>query len=105
MESQLTVALEEIQSQLAIEDLSGTLIALSHLLRAAERREREQGSSGTTWRVVSLHHSVPPVVIALDPVTRTAGAAVHRVIGTLRRIETGDRLNSPLTEQEAAGLV
>lgn len=67
MENGLTLSLEETQSVLALEDLSGTLEALSKLLRAAEYRGRERGSSGATWRVVWLHHSVPTVVVAPDP--------------------------------------
>ncbi len=104
MENGLTLSLEEIQSVLALEDLSGTLEALSKLLRAVERRGRERESSGTIWRVVSLHHSVPTVVVAPDPATETAVAAAQFVMDTLRRLETGQRPERPLTKPEEDSL-
>lgn len=104
MENQLTVALEEVQRLLTLEDLSGALGALSSLLRAVERHAREQGPSGTTWRVASLHHSVPTVVIAPDPATKTAAEAVQFVMSTVRRLETGERLNRSLTPPEEEAL-
>lgn len=104
MNHQLTMALEEVQRLLTLEDLSGTLGALSSLLRAVERHAREQGPAGTTWRVVSLHHSVPTVVVAPDPATNTAAEAVQFVISTLRRLEEGERLDWPLTQPEEEAL-
>lgn len=104
MENGLTLSLEETQSVLALEDLSGTLEALSKLLRAAEYRGRERGSSGATWRVVWLHHSVPTVVVAPDPPTDTAVAAARFVMGTVRRLETGQRPERSLTKPEEDSL-
>ncbi len=64
---------------MTLEDLSGTLSALSHLLRAAERRERERGSSGTTWRVVSVHHSMRIGLRKCWPETLSIGPGAMRL--------------------------
>ena len=60
MEHQLTVALEEVQRPLTLEDLSGTLDALSCLLRAAERHAPEYGPSGRSGVLCRCITACPP---------------------------------------------
>ncbi len=104
MKNGLILSLQELHHVLVLEDLFGTLEAISKLLHSVERYGRERGSSGTTWRVVSLHHSVPTVVLAPDPVTEIAVDAIRFVTGTLQRLETGKSPDRPLTKPEEDSL-